>query len=146
MPQFKPSPLPAIQNQLALEAAILERSNWVEAHGSADAHRHFAWRLGHHRQERGVHQAYAHSPDGTGVTTATFPWLKMTAISQKQPIWWPARGRKHVSSIQNGTKETALIAQDEFLLGSLRHQLNTLRINSGLPTILLIICQAGKAE
>lgn len=93
MPQFKPSPLPAIQNQLALEAAILERSNWVEAHGSADAHRHFAWRLGHHRQERGVHQAYAHSPDGTGVTTATFPWLKMTAISQPKAASLVARVR-----------------------------------------------------
>ncbi|MNP74550.1 hypothetical protein D3C76_1714450 [compost metagenome] len=35
MPQFKPSPLPTAQDQL--EAAILELSNWVEAHGSADA-------------------------------------------------------------------------------------------------------------
>jgi hypothetical protein len=37
---FRPSPLPAVkinENQLALEAAILERSNWVEQRGSAVA-------------------------------------------------------------------------------------------------------------
>jgi len=36
---FRPAPLLVVQdqrNQLALEAAILEISNWVEARGSAD--------------------------------------------------------------------------------------------------------------
>ncbi|WP_170847607.1 MULTISPECIES: hypothetical protein [unclassified Pseudomonas] len=41
--------------------------------------------------------------------------------SQKQPLWRARARLKTVISIKNGTKETALVAQDEFLLGSLRH-------------------------
>ncbi|MNR68160.1 hypothetical protein D3C85_1925620 [compost metagenome] len=54
------------ENQLALEAAIMELSNWVEARGSADVADNVR-RLGHHRQERRVHQDDTRGTDEIGV-------------------------------------------------------------------------------
>lgn len=44
------------ENQLALEASILELSNWVEQRGSANVAER-ARRSAHHRRERRVHKA-----------------------------------------------------------------------------------------
>ena len=44
------------ENQLALEAAIMELSNWVEMRGSADVAEQCSGCPGHDRSERGVHQ------------------------------------------------------------------------------------------
>ncbi|MNB90145.1 hypothetical protein D3C76_382530 [compost metagenome] len=44
------------ENQLALEAAIMELSNWVEMRGSADVADNVRGRPGHDRSKRGVHQ------------------------------------------------------------------------------------------
>jgi hypothetical protein len=44
------------QNQLALEAAIMELTLWVEQRGSAEVARQCSRCFGHNQQERRVHQ------------------------------------------------------------------------------------------
>lgn len=44
------------QNQLAIEASIMELTLWVEQRGSAQGRRQRARCFGHNQQERRVHQ------------------------------------------------------------------------------------------
>jgi len=58
------------QNQLALEAAIMELTLWVEQRGSAEVARQCSRCFGHNQQERRVHQHDACGAHGACVCSS----------------------------------------------------------------------------